>query len=345
MRRNSYVNSLLQQCATTCPTTEQGFCKVFDYAMYVPTQIPTSAPSEYLHAYVKVAMAQSFTTTLTPVQFNTNLDAKNAFITIMEAKLGSCALLLTTYISPDWQSHPKSLVAYIALASLLFNIAHLGCMTSTTSVIGSALPAVDWYLVTYFSRVLLRLLVSIVASADLLIHWTKGCSAASRITTYTILGSLLISAVSTIIFAGMDTRNDYGMYGHCWYRYGNTQIYFEMSMLSLCLVFKIGVLAWVSSRSPTTEAALSDSDEVSVTRTENNLNELKSHSSLHISDVSCDIDQSTDKYTGDPTKLARKCGVSGDYIYRLKLVVGFFLAGTIFQILLSYPLLNMWNSG
>ena len=96
MRRNSYVNSLLQQCATTCPTTEQGFCKVFDYAMYVPTQIPTSAPSEYLHAYVKVAMAQSFTTTLTPVQFNANLDAKNAFITIMEAKLGDGYIVTIT---------------------------------------------------------------------------------------------------------------------------------------------------------------------------------------------------------------------------------------------------------
>ena len=41
MRRNGYINSLLQQCATTCPTVEQGFCKAFDYAMYVPTQAPT----------------------------------------------------------------------------------------------------------------------------------------------------------------------------------------------------------------------------------------------------------------------------------------------------------------
>jgi hypothetical protein len=61
-----------------------------------PTGQPTSAPSTYLQAFVKVSMEQSFTTTLTPAAFNADDAAQNAFATIMETKLGDGNTVIVT---------------------------------------------------------------------------------------------------------------------------------------------------------------------------------------------------------------------------------------------------------
>jgi len=45
MRHNSYVNTLLQQCATTCPTPKQSVCGVYNYGLFSPTHSPTAMPS------------------------------------------------------------------------------------------------------------------------------------------------------------------------------------------------------------------------------------------------------------------------------------------------------------
>ena len=62
----------------------------------VPSAMPTSPPSKALQVYAKVAMEQTFTTTLTPSAFNADAAAKAAFEAVMEAKLGEDMVVTVT---------------------------------------------------------------------------------------------------------------------------------------------------------------------------------------------------------------------------------------------------------
>ena len=154
-------------------------------------------------------------------------EAGVSYVSHLLSAAGAVILLFTAYISPDWQTSPKALVSFIAAACLVFSVSHLGCMYSLptgdggmVSVLGGS---VQWYLLTYFGRLMLRLLLGFVAPTDLLLLWTKGRDRAASSMPYTLVVALVAASVSTIVFAASPGTQEASVYA-CWYVCALTRI-------------------------------------------------------------------------------------------------------------------------
>ena len=225
--------------------------------------------------------------------------------------------------------------------------------------------SVSWYLLTYFGRVWLRLVLAIVAPTDLFLLWTRGRSQAVEAVKYTSVSALVIAAISTIAFAASPDNQEVSRYA-CWYRYGSSQIHFDLVMIIMGMVYKIFVLAWVVCKPPSCAGPLSlsschssssnqdhDQDQLELEWQQNNPSKADPTTSTtsdrtRSTDTDMDSDSAIDSAMKvrsssnglSQEKIARKCGISGDYVYRLKLLIGVYVASSFFQILTSISALG-----
>ncbi len=271
---------------------------------------------------------------------------------------GAVLLLFISAISPDWQTYPKFVVPHIALAALLFSAAHVGCLQNVKPYGDenhTMAVSMDWYLLTYFGRLWLRMVLGLVVPADLLLLWTKGREAAANVIPITTAIALLIAVVSTIAFAASPDEQEGSQFA-CWYRYGKAQVTYDLVLLLIGLLFKGFVLTWVTykpaldTKVPSkiglegcpalgSEDARMESFQASninpMRGIVKDLNSAKDASSANIDDISvggvlAEVSKEENEYHAEKSS---KCGVSGEYVYRLKILTAINLASTLFQIL------------
>ena len=133
---------------------------------------------------------------------------------------------------------------------MLFSICHLGCNHKVSfSQSGWAMSnSSGWYLLTYCFRLWRRMLLGIVIPSDLMLLWVKGKESASRIFPITSAVAGVVAVSSTIGFSagGVEAKSLYP----CWYRYGDSQINYDLGLLFVQLMFGIFVFAVLSCTEP-----------------------------------------------------------------------------------------------
>ena len=111
------------------------------------------------------------------------------------------SLMVTGYISPDWQTHPKILAPLLGFSCFIYSIASIGCVwwipghASIHGYVRILAGSVPWYVFTWFGRVLLRVLLGFVVPTDLIMLWVKGKSIASTFMPYTATFAVLFAAI------------------------------------------------------------------------------------------------------------------------------------------------------
>ena len=264
---------------------------------------------------------------------------------LLSLSLTGCVLLaLTMAISTDWHSHPKRGMLQIGLVGSIFCAFGLACGGTATRQKHAFFDA-DFVLAavsTHF-RWWFRLLFSIVLPLDALLLHRSGKKAAARIWPY----SSLAVAVLTAIFSG-------GWSGHwaadsssgrtglarfpCWYYAGDAQLIFDGILLFFEFVFAAGVFYVLTWTEPfVDEFATFHRSETgpSDLRTENSALEAKEEE-----ERKGDRDTSTGS-EGDAELPPSACGVTGQYMTRVKLMLAIHAA---FLLLLGFSLSTIARS-
>jgi len=268
---------------------------------------------------------------------------------------GSILLLVTFAISPEWQKFPKMSIPQLAFVAGLFSMSHIGCynLINVKSSTGWEMTSSsEWYFLTYFFRIWFGMLLAFSLPTDALMLWTKGAMFARKTCPATSILCLVIAVVSTCVFVAIGVPQN-SLYP-CWYRFGETQITYDLVLLFLQLLYGIFVLAVLMCTRPAPcvcpveVVAGSDGDEFHTQRTTTAQLDSSLDSSVrsasNASTVSSLVDDDANEaallhITVEEKKVIlaqdreMKCGVTGGYLYRTKLMIGVNLVSIIFQIL------------
>ena len=253
--------------------------------------------------------------------------------------LGCLILLLLGILSPDWKTWPKNTVIQVALTGLFFGISHLGCYNSLVMQdTGWGGAHIAWAGMTYFARLWRRLLIPMGLGIDLLLIHRKGAAFAAKVSKWKSVALIIIAMASTITFFASGQGQSPSRYP-CWYNFGPPQINYDFVLMSIELCVCSVILGVVYATEP-----LPAPVEPEKSFSKNSWKSSTSFKSL-TDTVSTDESSDTSAALGLPPTNPYKCGITGGYVYRTRLVIAIHWGSLVLSLLANRTALKAAQGG
>ena len=253
--------------------------------------------------------------------------------------MGSLILLVFGAISLDWKTWPKNTVIQVALAGLCFGTSHLGCYNSLTmGPTGWGRTNAVWAGLTYFARLWRRLLIPLGLGIDLLLLHRKGAAFAAKISKWNSLALIVVAVASTLVFfaSGEDlTPSRYP----CWYNFASPQINYDFVLMTFEMCVCVFILGVVYSTPPTRTPM--------VPQKSSSKNSWLSPTSFQsLKDASTTTEASAkDSEVGPRAANFIKCGITGGYVYRTRLLLTIHCGSLVLSLLANRTALKLAQGG